>query len=135
MSDCKSDLRLRPHHSLCIAFFEGRGYSEEFVQGMKQSIAMLECDDPLLTLTVGEDMICSACPNNSDHSCRTADKVAEFDRAVLERCGLCEGEMIRWQELKRLAWENIISPCRVEQICTNCQWSEICYKKCREIVR
>ena len=37
---------LRPHHSLCIQFFEGKGYSPQFVDGMTKTIKMLEQNDP-----------------------------------------------------------------------------------------
>ena len=36
------EYKIRPHHGLCIAFFEGKGYSPEFVRHMEQTIANLK---------------------------------------------------------------------------------------------
>ena len=95
MSDCK----LRPHHGLCIRFFVEKGYSPEFTENMKKVIAELESGDPVLTLCTGADVICRACTNNICGTCRDGEKVAAFDNALMDLCGLEEGQEIRWSEL------------------------------------
>ena len=34
MVDIVTPYYLRPHHGLCIAFFEGKGYNQKFVENM-----------------------------------------------------------------------------------------------------
>ncbi len=57
MSGCE----LRPHHALCVGFFQGKGYSEAFVENMASVIGALRASDPLLTLRSAADPICGGC--------------------------------------------------------------------------
>lgn len=121
-------LVLRPHHSLCIQFFIGKGYSEEFVRGMTETIRMLENEDTVLTLTVECDIICAFCPNNSNGRCVSEDKVCEIDNRCLEELNLRVGDKIGWQELKSTAKSKIIDRHQLRNVCRSCQWSDICQK-------
>lgn len=124
-----SGYRLRPHHALCIGFFEGKGYSEKFVRNMTEVIAYLEAADPLLTLTVRADIICRACPNDSRGRCCTEEKVRRYDNAVLELCGIDEGEALHWSRLSELVSEKILSADRLSEVCADCCWYGICSSK------
>ena len=74
---------LRPHHGMCLAYFEGKGYSEGFSAHMQEMLELFEKDVPVF-LTVAADEICSACPDNEAGCCKSAAQVAEYDRDVLE---------------------------------------------------
>ena len=124
-----SNYKLRPHHGLCTAFFEGKGYSGDFVRNMADVIEMLERVDPKIILTVGEDMICANCPNNGTHSCESTDKVARYDNAVLEICGLSAGDVIQWSDFRDTVFIKIISAGRLPEVCGDCQWFNICGEK------
>ena len=52
---------IRPHHGLCLAFFRGKGYSEEFVENMTRMQKALEAN-AAVCLTEKTDGICAACP-------------------------------------------------------------------------
>ena len=119
---------LRPHHALCLAFFEGKGYSGDFVRNMAKIKELLTDSDPEVRLTTDWDMICRRCPH-SDGSC--GEKAPCYDRAVLEICGLSEGQVIKWSRLSQTAEELIIKAGRLPQVCGDCQWSYICSKKCK----
>ena len=75
----KLPLRLRPHHGLCIYYFRGSGYSEEFTEHMKEVIRSLK-DNPRIILTVGEDEVCSSCPNRTPRGCSERQKADSYDR-------------------------------------------------------
>ena len=81
--------KIRPHHGMCLAYFEGKGYSQGFVRHMGEVLSLLE-EGALVEMTVAGDNICSACPNLKDGVCETADKVETYDRAVLSFCDLKE---------------------------------------------
>lgn len=49
-----------------MQFFEGKGYSDEFVCGMAKIVSVLENNNANLTLTGGCDEICSSCPNRDN---------------------------------------------------------------------
>ncbi len=124
-----SSYKLRPHHGLCTAFFEGKGYSGDFVRNMADVIEMLETDDPEIILTVGEDIICANCPNNRTHICESSDKVARYDNAVLEMCGLSAGDIVRRSDFRDTVFHRIISAGRLSEVCGDCQWFYICGEK------
>ena len=117
--------KLRPHHILCMRFFEGKGYSPEFTENMRNIIHTLENTDPYVIITVNTDMICAKCPNNINNIC-VSDKVKRYDKKIMNICGYHDNCKIRYNDLKKSA-ENIIS-CGIENICGDCQWFYICKK-------
>lgn len=117
---------VRPHHSLCMQFFEGKGYDERFITSTARMLEMLSHDDPVITLTAGCDAFCSACPNNTGGVCRDREKVASVDKRTLNALGLDEDDQIHWSRLLDLARRRIILTGRLREICGSCQWSGIC---------
>ena len=122
------EYRLTAHHGMCLAFFKGKGYSEEFTFHMARVKNDLE-NNPNVKVVCEIDDICSKCPNNKNSECLSEDKVREYDRDVLRRCNLSEGEIISYDEFKDLVYKNILIPEKREEICGNCQWNELCYFK------
>lgn len=119
-------MRIRPHHGMCLAFFEGKGYSGGFTAHMAQVQERLLREDPEVCLQPETDEICTCCPNDENGVCTAAEKVDRYDRAVLEQCGLTPGQSIRWSRFSRLVDKHILSPGRREQICGDCQWNGVC---------
>lgn len=118
-------LPLRPHHGLCLAFFQGLGYSESFIAHMAACKRVLE-SGALIRLTCGVDAICSACPNNLGHRCRTSDLVAGYDNAVLSLCGLREGTVLPYAAFAASVVEAILRPGLRNTVCAGCQWEGAC---------
>ena len=119
---------LRAHHGLCLHFFQGKGYSGTFVENMARKKAMLE-QNPLVRLTDQADEICRACPNNLCGQCESAEKVRRYDQEVLSRCGLTPGDVLPYRELAERVQETILIPGRREEICGDCQWTDLCHYK------
>ena len=124
-----SSFELRPHHGLCIAFFEGKGYSPDFTQHMSEMISYLDCHNPEIRLVLHTDRICSACPHNLDAVDESAQKVLHYDRAVLSLCGLEENQILLWKEFQSLVRLKILGQRRISAVCRNCQWLFICSEK------
>ncbi len=40
---------LRPHHGMCLAYFEGKGYSEGFSAHMQEMLELFEKDVPVFS--------------------------------------------------------------------------------------
>ncbi len=116
---------IRPHHALCLAFFRGKGYSEDFVTNMVQVKAALEAGEPA-HLVAGKDAVCAACPNWRGDQCETEEKVCRYDREVLTHCALELGQTLSFRELEAAAETHILRPGIREEICGDCQWTEIC---------
>ena len=121
----KYQYKIRPHHGMCIAFFQGKGYSNEFTAHMDELIHKFE-KNPTICITSQTDAICLKCPNNKQGICETESKVAEYDRQVLERCSIREGTIMPYADFKKTVCENILLPGKREEICGNCQWNKIC---------
>lgn len=118
-------IRLRPHHGMCLAFFEGKGYSEEFSIHMGQMLKILEKGSPV-RLVLSDDDICKACPNLKNHNCITEEWVARYDQAVLELCGLCENKVMDSAVFFSRVEERILENEKRKEICGDCEWNYIC---------
>lgn len=116
---------LRPHHGMCLAFFLGKGYSEGFAAHMGAVKESLQSETPV-RLTVGTDVICTACPHNNGATCDTKDLVAAYDRAVLSLCGLSEGQTISFGKFRSLVESQILSAGKRRDICGGCEWNGLC---------
>ena len=122
----KYQYKIRTHHGMCIAFFQGKGYSNEFTAHMGEIIQKLE-SNPTIYISTQTDIICAKCPNNKQGLCETESKVIAYDRQVMKYCGLSEGMVMPYADFKRAVYENILIPNKREEICGNCQWSELCH--------
>lgn len=110
---------------MCFSFFQGKGYSGEFTENMWKMKENL-VQNPAVVLLRETDDVCARCPNNRQGGCASQDKVEEYDRQVLARCGLTAGQSIRWSDFERLVREKILIPGRREEICGDCEWSDLC---------
>ena len=119
-------LHLRPHHGVCIRFFQGKGYDPAFVQNMQEVIRQLEAQDPMICLTNFCDVLCRSCPYRQGTICQSAGKVAALDAAVLSICGIREGTALRWSEFSALVREMLLEPGFQPEVCSDCQWYPIC---------
>lgn len=116
---------IRPHHLLCLSFFEGKGYSPAFVEHTAALLRDLQRGG-FATITEGADAVCRHCPHNQNGVCRTQDKVRRYDHAVLTRCELRPGQTYPWAELTRRAADAIIRPGQLPAICGDCEWHALC---------
>ena len=119
---------LRPHHGLCMAFFQGEGYNEGFTAVLAARLSELEGSTEPVALTVGLDVVCAPCPHSAGGVCDAAEKVEAYDRAVLRLCGLEEGEVLPFLRFVQLAQRQIIAPGRRREVCRGCQWDGLCAK-------
>lgn len=108
-----------------MAYFVGRGYSGAFTAHMAALLEELR-PDSLIRLTVGTDAVCSPCPNNAEGLCDKPELTAAYDRAVLQYCGLAEGETIPFGQFTSLVQKEVLGKGLRKKICGNCQWDGIC---------
>ena len=110
---------------MCLAFFQGQGYSGGFTAHMATLKERLEAGEAI-RLTCATDEVCSACPNNQAGLCHKPDLVEGYDRAVLERCGLEEGAKLPYTDFAALVEARILRPGLRRTICGGCQWEHLC---------
>ena len=116
-----SEYKLRPHHALCINFFEGKGYSNEFTENMTHIIENFH-EKSIIKITTDRDIICSKCPCTNCYG-----KALSYDMKIINICGIFDN--ISWKDLQKTIHEKIISSGKLSEICGDCQWFYICGKK------
>ena len=117
--------KLRAHHGMCLAFFKGKGYSDEFTKHMGRMKAALE-ENPKVCIINRTDDICGHCPNNKSGICETADKVAGYDNKVLELCHLEPGAEMEWKVFEDLVKSAVLYKGKRKAVCGDCQWDSLC---------
>ena len=123
-----SNIKLRAHHGLCIAFFEGKGYDDNFIRNMKNVIATIT-QNPNVTIVADEDIVCVACPNNNNGICDCNKKVDRYDEMVLRLCHIQSNTSLKWEAYMTLVKEKIIKTGKLSTVCGDCEWAYICLKK------
>lgn len=119
-------LPLRPHHGLCLAFYQGHGYSEGFTRRTSEVLALLLRENPTVRLAAAPDGLCLACPNRRGDGCESGEKVLAHDRAVLALCSLREGETLPFRAFAERVQERILTPGRRREVCGGCRWERYC---------
>lgn len=123
------EFSIRPHHLLCLQFFEGKGYSNDFVRHMTGIHEKLLNENPKINLVEGVDDICKGCPHNIEGQCDKELSVSGNDRRTHEVIKEEVEQGQTWSELTNVVYKNIIHEGRLEQVCGTCRWSDICMKK------
>lgn len=111
---------------MCICFFKGKGYSNEFTAHMSKIVGEL-AENPTVQIIAETDAVCEKCPNNECGICSTAHKVKRYDEEVLRRIGVREGDTLPFAEFRAKIYEKIIHAGKREEICSDCEWSDICH--------
>ena len=114
---------LRPHHALCLRFFEGRGYSEAFTENAWKVLDRLNANGRF-TVTTGPDALCAACPNLRDDGCVWQQKIRRYDEAAASMLGLRENETYPWGDFTKETAKTLIPA-----ICADCEWYGLCANK------
>lgn len=123
------EILLRPHHALCIRFFEGKGYSGEFTRHMDEIIRRLQEPGQYIALVDEEDEICRKCPNYLENGCRQKEKVKGYDGQVIDMTGVSYVEKIDFRRLQEMVEKKIMETGKFHEICRDCVWAEICHKE------
>ena len=124
-------LKLRPHHINCLFFYEGKGYSEGFVENMNALVEHLRnYPEQKIYFEKQNDKLCEQCPNLKENICISSSKIVGLDQATLENYGLKEHEIYSFQEIKEKIYKNF-SYETFRTICSQCEWykREICTKE------
>lgn len=119
---------IRPHHMLCLQFFEGKGYSDEFVTNMADIKDILDKQNPYVEIVSGVDDICMKCPNYIEGNCKNEKNVLEHDKRVYEQIHDIH-KLSNWSEICKSVDNEIILKGKVKAVCGQCRWSDICFHK------
>ncbi|MCR5755771.1 MAG: DUF1284 domain-containing protein, partial [Acetatifactor sp.] len=113
-------MKLRPHHSLCMQFFIGKGYSQEFTDKMYELLKLPQSTP--IEITFGLDELCHSCPNHQTGVCDSEAHVHEIDRRVAEHFAYTEGSKLTLGEFWENAGKDIIEKKTLREYCGDCEF-------------
>lgn len=127
----KPPVRLRGHHFICLQFFRGEGYSDEFVENLTHVIQRA-AREPALVVD-GIDNVCAACPElGSDGRCASESaggetEIRRIDELALGVLGVSVGEQLSLAEAReRLEADAVGVGSWRANACDDCAWERIC---------
>jgi hypothetical protein len=122
MAICK----LRGHHLVCLHFFSGEGYDDDFTENLTGVIAAAE--EGSVEVHEGSDAICLKCPslrgNRCMHSADSEDDIRLLDGRALRLLDLLPGQRVKWQYIKTIL-PSIFHEWH-QSSCPDCNWKQAC---------
>lgn len=127
-------IKIRAHHVLCCASFQGKGYSKGFIDVMKKIQEAILAGAEIRPVPQA-DMICDSCPNIESPNCATVNSlVSRMDRKVLSLLNNYNSDKyapaLEYYEKLAVAGEGALNA-----ICPQCEWkiNKICKISIRKI--
>lgn len=114
-------MKIRPHHLLCTRSFKGKGYSDIFINNMRDVIEQLQKNPPI-EMQSGTDCICSACPENNKGTCRSEEKVTTLDRNTVKYLEL-KKQTYSYGDIEKIIKEKLNEDV-YNKICSDCEWKK-----------
>lgn len=115
---------LRGHHLICLNFFRGEGYTEEFIENL---FAVINKEE--LEIVTGADDVCRKCLYLKDGKCISSDytdeKIRLQDREALRLLGFKLGMIVDWKIMASKIPE-ILEEWKA-QFCCACGYRKVCF--------
>ena len=116
--------KLRGHHLICLNFFRGEGYSEDFIKNIYSVIGKEKIE-----IVKGPDDVCARCPYLRDNRCAsseyTDEKILHQDKEALRLLGFSPGEMVDWKNISAKI-PGIIEEWKY-MFCLDCGYWKVCF--------
>lgn len=128
MSD---SIKIRAHHLFCLKGFQGYGYSEKFVDNMRQLKELVEHNCDLEVEIVNQtDFICGGCPHSVGGVCNlngnSGQEIKQMDDTVLAKLNMQPGIKVSAPEIFQQVEEIFKTRYDLTGICLDCRWHEKC---------
>ena len=115
---------LRGHHLICLNFFMGEGYTEEFIENLYSVIKKENIE-----IVTGADEVCRKCPYLKEDKCRSSDytdeKIHLQDQEALRLLGFKPGMTVDWKMIASKL-PTIIEEWKAE-FCCACGYRKVCF--------
>jgi hypothetical protein len=115
---------LRGHHLICLNFFRGEGYSEEFIENLYAVIKKEKIE-----IVTGADEVCRKCPYLKEGKCRNSDytdeKIHIQDQEALRLLGFESGMIVDWKMIASKL-PTIIEEWK-DEFCLACRYRKVCF--------
>ena len=123
-------IQLRGHHLICLQFYRGQGYSDDFVANLDRVLATV-VESPALVVSAPDD-VCFACPGlGTDGTCQHPDtgeaEALRIDALALQLLDVAIGERLSLTEARsRLAGDSEARDRWQAESCQGCSWCSAC---------
>ncbi len=115
---------LRGHHLICLNFFRGEGYSDEFIENL---YAVIKKEN--IEIAKGADDVCRKCLYLKAGKCRNSDytdeKIHLQDQEALRLLGFKPGMIVNWKMIASKLPE-IIELWKAD-FCCSCGFRKVCF--------
>lgn len=119
---------LRGHHLICLHFFNGEGYNQEFIRNLEETLQ--KTGHSPVDICSGADEVCTKCPflkNSTCHYDKNAEEdIRAMDNKALELLNLPPGSKEDWNDIRN-AVPGIFNQWYVSY-CKSCDWLKVCRK-------
>jgi hypothetical protein len=120
------NVKLRGHHLICLNFFRGEGYSDDFIKNIYSVIGRENME-----IVEGPDDICARCPYLEDDRCvsveYTDEMIMQQDREALLLLKFEPGMMVDWRTISDKLPE-ILKEWKAKY-CKSCGYRKVCFGK------
>lgn len=120
-------IRFRGHHLICLNFFQGEGYSEDYVENLKQLLNRAEKGEEI-EVVQGPDDVCRACPSLKGDVCMhkegADEEINALDRQARSYLGIEPGQKVHWSGIKQKVAG--VPGSWFENFCRGCDWENVC---------
>jgi uncharacterized protein len=118
----------RGHHLVCLHFYDGTGFSPEYIRHLTDTVKRAEAG--AVKICEGADCICAECPYLENRECSYYEyaepDIRRMDHKALELLGLDPGESAEWKDLRTKAVK--IFSVWYNSCCKECAWRPACEK-------
>ena len=117
--------KLRGHHLICLNFFRGEGYCDDFIKNIYEVLQKEKVE-----IVAGPDEVCSKCPYLKSGKCANNEYSDEMilaqDHEALRLLDFVPGETIEWKMItERLP--DILDEWKA-QFCAGCGYKKVCFR-------
>ncbi len=125
-----NSINIRAHHLLCIQGFQGKGYSLEFIENLKEINDFLEENPSTGIKVISEvDEICHYCPHRKGDICiqgpNAEENIKLMDFKTLKYLELKEGKIYNYDYIMELINDKL-NLNDLKEICGLCLWINDC---------
>ena len=126
------NIRIRPHHLLCIPRFYGGGYSNGFGLNLKKICLAIRNNSDIKIKIVREcDDICDKCPYKKENICKKTPKLNKWilrqDDAVLNKLKIKQDSIYTAKNIFNKSIDEVTSD-NIAEICKGCVFLRNCIK-------
>ncbi|MFZ3383038.1 MAG: DUF1284 domain-containing protein [Candidatus Methanoperedens sp.] len=118
--------KLRGHHLICLNFFRGEGYSEDFIKNIYEVLKKEKVE-----IVSGPDEVCAKCPYLKDEKCASYEYTNEMillqDKESLRLLGFVPGEIVDWKMISAIL-PDILEEWK-GQFCAGCGYRQVCFNE------